>query len=338
MTGCARRRATARAKCRISRSAGWLCSLAFLCPAVFASETLPLLRPIHAGDSLLIVAPHPDDESLCCGGIIHAAREIGASVAIVWLTYGDGFKWDAMVVERKLRPRAGTYRDLAKRRGAEARAAAAVLGVDAGSLYFLGYPDRGVLALLLDYYYPGTPWRSKFTGENSVAYEDAMSFGSNYDGDNLERDFRAVLDRVHPTLVLAPSPQDTHPDHRGAGLLAWRAMSARNELQNIRYWIVHGGRGWPKPRALRTDLPATVAPRGAGMQWEQFALDAGALDAKLRAVRSHATQMKVMGRVMVSHVRATELYSRTPMPPRSICAQPAPCEFETGTIIEESGL
>ena len=115
-------------------------------------------------------------------------------------------------------------------------------------------------------------------------------------------------------------------------------MSARNELHNIRYWIVHGGRGWPKPRALRPDLPVTVAPRGAGMQWEQFALDADATDAKLRAVRSHGTQMKVMGRVMTSYVRATELYSRTPMPPRSVCAQAAPCEFEEGTIIEESGL
>ena len=158
----------------------------------------PSLRPIVAGDSLLIVSPHPDDESLCCGGIIHAARSAGARVAIVWVTNGDGFKWDAMVVERKLRPHAGTYQDLAIRRGAEARAAAAVLNVDADPLYFLGYPDRGVLALLLDYYYPDTPWRSKFTGQNSVVYEDAVNPGADYDGDNLERDFRAVLERVQP--------------------------------------------------------------------------------------------------------------------------------------------
>jgi hypothetical protein len=26
------------------------------------------------------------------------------------------------------------------------------------------------------------------------------------------------------------------------------------------------------------------------------------------------------------------------MPPRSVCAQPMPCEFEEGTLIEESGL
>ncbi len=321
------------------RSTTWLLALTVLLAAQApASDKIPALRDIVPGDSLLIVAPHPDDESLCCGGIIHAARALGARVAIVWVTNGDGFKWDAMVVERRLRPRAGHYQSLAIQRGQEARAAAQVLGVDGDRLYFLGYPDRGVLALLLDYYYPQTPWRSKFTGQNAVAYEDAVNPGANYDGDNLERDFHTVLERVRPTLVLAPSPQDTHPDHRGAGILAWRAMSKRNELDKIRYWIVHGGRGWPRPRALRTDLPKKVAPRGVGMQWETFSLDPGAIDAKLRAVRSHRTQMKVMGRVMVSHVRATELFSRTPMPPRSLCAQPMPCEFEEGTIIEESGL
>lgn len=305
---------------------------------VGAGEPFPALRQIVPGDSLLIVSPHPDDESLCCGGLIHAARGIGARVAIVWITNGDGFKWDAIVVERRLRPRVGQYRNLAARRGEEARAAAAALGVDADQLYFLGYPDRGILALLLDYYYPLTPWRSKFTGQNSVAYEHAVNPGANYDGDNLERDFDSVLERVRPTLVLAPSPQDTHPDHRGAGILAWRAMSKRHQLERIRYWIVHGGRGWPKPRAFRPDLPEKVAPRGLGMHWERFALDPDAVHAKTRAVRSHRTQLKVMGRVMMSHVRATELYSRTPMPPRSVCAQPMPCEFEEGTLIEESGL
>jgi LmbE family N-acetylglucosaminyl deacetylase len=259
-------------------------------------------------------------------------------VAVVWVTYGDGFKWSAMVAERKARPRAGTYRDLAARRAGEARSAASALDVDADSLFFLGYPDRGVLALLFDYYYPDTPWRSKFTGANSVVYEDAVNPGAEYDGDNLERDFLSVLDRVQPTLVLAPSPQDTHPDHRGAGILAWRAMNGRNELDKMRFWIVHGGRGWPTPRAYRPDLSQTVAPRGVGMSWEEFPLDATARAAKLHAVRAHRSQMKVMGRVMQSHVRAVELYSRTPMPPRSACAYALPCEFEHGSLMEESGL
>jgi LmbE family N-acetylglucosaminyl deacetylase len=320
------------------RSTAWLCVTALLCAEGVANDGFPPLRPLLPSDSVLVVAPHPDDESLCCGGLIHAARRMGARVAVVWVTYGDGFKWSAMVVERKLRPRAGTYRDLAARRAGEARAAAATLHIDPDSLFFLGYPDRGVLPLLLDYYYPDTPWRSRFTGANSVVYEDAVNTGANYDGDNLERDFRAVLDRVNPTLVLAPSPQDTHPDHRGVGILAWRAMSSRNELHRTRFWLVHGGRGWPKPRAYRPALPQTVAPRGVGMTWEQFPLDTLARATKLRAIQAHASQTKVMGSVMDSHVRAVELYSSRPVPPRSVCAQPEPCEFEDAPLMEESGL
>jgi len=321
----------------LSRIGLWLTCLV-LAACARASGELPLFRPLLPGDTVLVVAPHPDDESLCCAGLIHEARVIGARVAIVWITNGDAFRWSAMVAERKLRPRAGTFLDFAVRRAAEARDAAAVLELNPDLLFFLGYPDRGLLPLLLDHYYPNTPWRSKFTGADSVVYESALNPGASYDGENLERDFQRVLDQVKPTLVLAPSPQDTHPDHRGAGILAWRALNSRHEMDRLRFWIVHGGRGWPKPRAYRPELEQTIAPRGLGMRWERLPLDAGARDAKLRAIRAHRTQFAVMGRVMESHVRADELYSRTPVPPRSTCALPEPCEFQDRPVMEEAGF
>jgi LmbE family N-acetylglucosaminyl deacetylase len=304
-----------------------------------AQPSMPASRPITADDTVLVVAPHPDDESLCCGGLIHTARTAGARVAIVWITNGDGFKWDAIVVERKFRPRAGAYLELARQREGEARKAGGLLGVAPDSLMFLGYPDRGVLRLLFDYYHPDTPWRSKFTGANAVVYEDALDPGASYRGENLVKDFSSVLDRVKPTLVLAPSPQDTHPDHRGTGLLVWRTMTARGEQDRVRYWIVHGGRDWPAPHGYHPDLDQTVAPRGLGMQWETFSLDTEAIEAKLLAVSAHQSQMKVMRRVMLSYVRSDEIYSSVPVPPRSSCAHPLVCEQdEDATLMEKSGL
>ncbi len=316
----------------------WLAFLLAFWASASAQPALPAFRPIAASDTVLVVSPHPDDESLCCGGLIHAARSVGAHVAIVWITNGDGFKWDAIVVEKKLRPRTGGYLELARQRQAEAREAGVRLGVDADSLMFLGYPDRGVLRLLLDYYHPNTPWRSKFTGANAVIYDDAVDPGAPYSGDNLVKDFNTVLDRVKPTLVLAPSLQDTHPDHRGTGLLVWRTMTARGEQDRVHYWLVHGGRAWPAPHAYHPDLAQTVAPRGLGMQWESFALDSDAIDAKLHAVMAHQSQMKVMRKVMLSFVRSDELYSTTPVPPRSSCAHALVCEQSDGTWMEEPGL
>ena len=72
--------------------------------AAQAAETrLPAMAPVTAQDSLLIVAPHPDDESLCCAGLIHMARQAGARVAIVWITNGDGSRSDTSTT--RARPR-----------------------------------------------------------------------------------------------------------------------------------------------------------------------------------------------------------------------------------------
>ena len=277
--------------------------------AAQAAETrLPAMAPVTAQDSLLIVAPHPDDESLCCAGLIHMARQAGARVAIVWITNGDGSRWDAMLENHALFPSPMSYQSLAELRMNEARAAATTLGVEPESTYFLGYPDRGVLHLMGAYYEPPAPWRSRYTHADSVIYADAFQPGVTYEGVNLARNFVAVLDRVHPTLVFAPSPRDEHPDHAGAGLLATRVLTARGEAATLRYWIVHGGRGWPAG-GFEPHAPQTIAPRGIGLQWQELRLGDDAVQAKLQAISAHQSQIRMMGRTMRRYVRATELYA-----------------------------
>lgn len=275
-----------------------------------AAAPLPVMPPIDPAARVLVVAPHPDDEALCCGGLIDTARRAGADVSIVWITSGEGFRLSAMVAKKKVRPRRADMRRFAQRRIQEAHDAAELLDVARDHQYFLGYPDRGVQRLLFEHY--DSPYRSKYSGANAVPWEQALSPGSPYDGANLESDFAHVVARVRPTLVLAPSPNDTHPDHRGTGILVMRIMSARGEMDRVRFWIVHGGHRWPAPTGLHMKLPQTPPPTGKGMPWEQFELDAEAREVKRRAVRAHETQLKVMGSVMMSHVRATELYSRWP--------------------------
>ncbi|MFQ3611471.1 MAG: PIG-L family deacetylase, partial [Fimbriimonadales bacterium] len=44
-----------------------------------------------ANQRLLIIAPHPDDEVLGCGGLIAEAVRQGSAVRVVAITAGDGF-------------------------------------------------------------------------------------------------------------------------------------------------------------------------------------------------------------------------------------------------------
>jgi LmbE family N-acetylglucosaminyl deacetylase len=288
--------------------------------AVASRFAMQPMRSISAADSLLIVAPHPDDESLCCAGLIDLAQRAGARVAIVWITDGDGSRANAMVIGRTLMPGRTGYRELGRRREGEARAAAGILGVAPDRQFFLGYPDRGILPLVMRHF--ESPWRSPRTGATAVLLEDAVTPGSAYEGRLLERDLTGIVERVNPTIVLAPSPLDAHPDHRGAGLLSMRVMSELGHLDRIHYWIVHGGPAWPTPRALRPDLPQTVPPRGHSMVWEFVDLDAQARTVKQKAIDAHLSPRRMMARVMDSHVRATEIFARTPGAPREIfCLQ-----------------
>lgn len=271
---------------------------------------------IDAQTSLLVVSPHPDDETLCCAGVIRRVLAAGGHASIVWLTSGDGSELDLLLIERALRIHPEKMRDLAGKRMREARAAAAILGVPPDRRFFLGYPDGGLLTLITDHF--TIPYYSKFNGATTVPYADAFAAGHPYTGESLERDFARVLDRVRPTLVLAPSPQDAHSDHRAAGIVTLQVLSRRDELDAARFWIVHGGHDWPSPRGLHMKLPLVEPPRGRGLGLAPFHLDSLEEAAKLKAVRQYHTQMSVMSSFLLSFVRANELYSSLPV------AQPVP--------------
>ncbi|MCV7172621.1 PIG-L family deacetylase [Mycobacterium manitobense] len=84
---------------------------------------------------LVVVAPHPDDETLGLGGTIAAAAERGIPVRVVSVSDGDAAHPDATAAQR---------RALAQTRRDEVRCAAAALGI--GAPMRLGLPDGDVAA------------------------------------------------------------------------------------------------------------------------------------------------------------------------------------------------
>jgi LmbE family N-acetylglucosaminyl deacetylase len=268
------------------------------------------LPPLDASTSLLVIAPHPDDETLCCAGVMQRVAHAGGRVSVVWLTSGDASELDLLLIEHSLFMQPASARDLAVRRMHEARAATTLLGVTIEGQLFLGYPDRGLQALLGAH--QSVPYTSHFTAAAAVPYPDAVAPGHSYSGASLEQDLTAVLDRVRPTLVLAPSPRDSHPDHAAAGRLTLRLMERRGAQPAVRCWIVHGGEGWPSPRGLSPGLPLERAPLLGRVPLATFELTAAEEDVKLAAVRAYGTQMLTLGPFLLAFVRTTETFSAAP--------------------------
>jgi len=266
-----------------------------------------------SADVLLVVAPHPDDETLCCAGAIQRARAAGARVAIVWITSGDAFELDAHLVEHRLFIGTQGLLELARIRMQEASRATQLLAVTPAEQFFLGYPDGGVAELLGSHH--DLPYRSPHTGAAAVPYPQAYLPGAAYTGTNLERDLRAVIERVQPTWVLAPTPLDAHEDHRATGELVIRTMESLGRAARVRYWIVHGGIGWPWPRGLHPQDALLPPRRARELPWRDFALTSAERDAKARAIGVYETQLRLTSSFMLSFVKRNEIYSAAPLLP-----------------------
>jgi LmbE family N-acetylglucosaminyl deacetylase len=90
---------------------------------------------IHTCRRVLVVAPHPDDESLGCGGLIATLAWKGAAFRFVFVTDGGASHRHSQSWPR---PR------LAARREAEATEALRRLGVGAETRLFLGLADAAM--------------------------------------------------------------------------------------------------------------------------------------------------------------------------------------------------
>lgn len=106
--------------------------------ARLAGAGRPLTRRMLAGlGPVLILVPHPDDETLGCGGLISRAVEAQIDLHVVYLT-------DGSASHRKSRSWSRTR--LAERRRTEALAALAELGLAAAQTTFLDWPDAAPYA------------------------------------------------------------------------------------------------------------------------------------------------------------------------------------------------
>lgn len=96
----------------------------------------PLADVVRLG-GIVILAPHPDDESIGCGGLIAEACRLAIACRVIFLSDGTGSHPNSKAYPPKR---------LRARREEEACRATAVLGLPSSSLRFLRLADCGVPA------------------------------------------------------------------------------------------------------------------------------------------------------------------------------------------------
>jgi LmbE family N-acetylglucosaminyl deacetylase len=152
-------------------------------------------------ERVLVIAPHPDDDAIACGGLLQRATE----ARVVYVTDGERNPWPQRVHFRTPFINAGHRARWGAMRREEARCSLSQLGID--STRFLAFPDQGLMA-------------SARRGD--LAPRDALM--------NEIRDFA-------PTLIVSPSSFDAHYDHRA---IAWYLGQTGVSVPHSFTYVIHG--------------------------------------------------------------------------------------------------
>jgi len=262
----------------------------------------------------MVLAPHPDDESIGCGGVIQQAVAMKLPVRIVWLTNGDNNEWSFIFYRKRLVLMPSACRQMGEVRHHEAVAAAKVLGVDTNQLAFLGYPDFGTLTIWYRHWANRPPFESLLTKVSKVPYADAYRPGTPYKGEEILRDLEENLREFKPTKVFVSHPSDRNVDHQALYLFArvalWNLES--RICPEVYPYLVHFAH-WPVPRGpLITQPLLPPLQLATAVNWGIVPLSKLQVQVKETALRAHRSQMDVSKNYLLSFVRANELFGDFP--------------------------
>lgn len=254
------------------------------CVAVSAPSLPQPAEPVCANqaltayEGLLVIAPHPDDETLGFAGLIRAYLVQGKPVAVVVITDGDAYCeacrfWksssvrgptcDAADLSNFATAAVDSFGEV--RRG-ESAAAAAIQGL--GPPAFLGYPDTGL----------GAAWRNFIAGDLSKTLRrsdfskcvDCETCQGGY-GEGPETDLTAstlmgslrkrIAATSEGTLLAATHWLDGHADHAALGSFV-KTLNDLEKPRAVAYAVIHAHtpKATPHPDCWYPGPQALVCP------------------------------------------------------------------------------
>jgi len=173
--------------------------------------------------SILIVAPHPDDETLGCGGTLARRAEEGGRIAVVVVTDGRHlFRLSRWKIEV-----APTPAEASAMRQEETRRAVAILAGDAATVRFLNVEDA-TLARQVD------------------AAAETLA---------------AIMHDVTPDEIYVTSQHEEHPDHVAACAAVRSAMRSTRSRATLYRYMIALRRGVSPDTAGEPTVTVDIAPQ-----------------------------------------------------------------------------
>src|SRR5262245_2134829 len=265
------------------------------------SSAFAQLSPTRS-ESVVIFAPHPDDEVIGCAGIIMQALARGARVKVVDITSGDGFDAAAAGLTHKKVDEVGRddFLALSRLRQTQSRNAVEILGGKADDLIVLGYPD-GELGNLYDSTDEKVV-RQQFTKKNETYALIQKDYHSSVHGQpapyqrrSVLGDLAELLTTLQPSEIYVTDETDGHIDHRAAFWFVRDAAKQVGYKGAFYTYLVHGLPAWPFPPGVTQNRPfesrkvdGEVAPRG--LPWpppQRIPLTPEQAHRKLKSIQAH---------------------------------------------------
>jgi LmbE family N-acetylglucosaminyl deacetylase len=261
----------------------------------------PFLQPLPLGDKgqgtwdsgeklwerVVIVSPHPDDETLGCAGLIQSLLRHGFMPFVLVFTNGDGF--DASIhlklYEVKIKPEdRAAYSQM---RMSETLKAMAKLGLPSKQVIFLGFSER---TLAEDWLWKGDEKFVKVLAEQ--------------------------LERIQPTVVILPSHYDDHPIHAIVCSIGWTALlqlyleGRLSRMPRVFEVLIHYGE-FPQPQGFNPTLellpPSDILLTA---RWYYLPLSQEMRQRKWEALNCYRTQkLPLTWRFLKSFVRSNEIFA-----------------------------
>jgi LmbE family N-acetylglucosaminyl deacetylase len=193
----------------------------------------------NKNDKLLIISPHPDDETIATGGLIQRAKEKNISIIVVCVTDGSASTnkstYKKFLSEKNLK----VNKTLPEMRNQELNEALHELGLNESNLIYLGYPDTGLSYMFKTNW--DIPYNSKtyFNTFNQSPYDFSYQKNAQYTGKSLNNDLKNIINDFKPTMIVYPDSNDILLDHSTTNAFVNKAIIETKYNGSKYTYIVH---------------------------------------------------------------------------------------------------